>query len=244
MARKKRRNQTNPLHQAMGLLLVDAYNVIHADSVLKTAFDEKPELARNQLRSMCRYFRSKNQRGNRGQLQVCLVFDGDSTVGHITEKSREKVLSERDGVREVFTATGVKADNWILEKVRSREAAEGSWVVSSDLEVIQETRVAGAYALSPAEFVKQSRPAAPRPNVRKTGSKTKRTGSNGTGPKRDKLLNQKQREEIISEFEEMFGDDLDQPMGLFVVLSVGHTDPGLTFFDHDVGMNVTIVCFV
>ncbi|MCD4653202.1 NYN domain-containing protein [bacterium] len=198
MGKKKRAKHWVSNDIESGILLVDAYNVIHADAALKEALTISLELARDRLRGMCRYFRQKH----RG-LRVCLVFDGDSSVGYIPEKSREQVLSERDGISEIFTQTCIEADSRILQEVKRLSAKKQLIVVTADVDVIQECRVAGAEIMTPEKFIVECRA------TLKPKRKNRPTNPNSSAKK---FVNPKQREDLIKEFEEFFGKEIDKPL--------------------------------
>lgn len=200
--RKNRKGSTVSPDTQSGVLLIDAYNVIYADKSLTEALNTSLELARNRLRDLCRYYLQRH-----AGVKVILVFDGDSSVGPVPEVSRERMLSSRMGIAEIFTPTGLKADHRIISEVRDRAATVQLTVVTADIDVVQECRVAGAYVIAPAVFIQQGRPRNPKP-----ASKHRSKQRNSSQSVSEKRLNQTQKNQLLSEFESIFGDEMDQPL--------------------------------
>jgi len=183
------------------VVFVDAYNLIHADPMLTDALATKPEIARDHLRTLCRgYIR------NHPEHMVCLVFDGDSSVGKVPHVSRSQAVSQRDGIREIFTGSDESADRRILLESRNLSGRMPCIVVSNDTEVIDTCRMNGAEILSPASFLDQSH------HTRKRRAHRLRQPGAGSSVSPDKQINPRQAEDIESEMEALFGDAMDEPL--------------------------------
>lgn len=183
------------------VVFVDAYNLIYADPMLKEALLTKPEIARDHLRTLCRAYVAKHS-----DHTVCLVFDGDSSVGRIAALSRAQSVSRRDGIREIFTESDASADRRILVEVRKLAGKTAPIVVTNDAEVIWNCRELGAEILRPEVFIDISRP------DKKVSRRRSRSTAATASDSRDKLLNPQEKDDIISEMEALYGDEMDRSL--------------------------------
>jgi len=200
MVKRKRQSRKNKGEST--IILIDAYNLIHADPALKTSLETRPEIARDHVRTLCRHYARRHPTHT-----VFLVFDGDSSVGCVPDKSRSQILNSRAGIREVFTASGESADRRILLEVRRRAGTMRVRVVTHDRAVLDASQMAGADVLTPDAFTRESRPPEPRKSRRPRPSR-RDTADSG----RDKGLNDTEKDRIFSEFEDVFGDEMDRPL--------------------------------
>ena len=103
----------------MDLLIVDGYNIIHADPALKQLLEQDLETAREGLLSKLRPLQDQEL------YQVVVVFDS-STPG-----SQQTALEDFGGIEVAFTAAGQSGDAFVESLVR-RLGKKGSVIVSTD----------------------------------------------------------------------------------------------------------------
>lgn len=127
----------------MQKIIIDGYNVIHADEGLKKTAARELETAREALIVMIRrYLGSK-------KMQVTLVFDG---AGGLTDA--EPVVPGR--LQVLFTSAGQTADELILRTLsRSKNAREYIVVTSDMADIGRSARGMGAKLLGSREFLKR-----------------------------------------------------------------------------------------
>lgn len=123
------------------IMIIDAYNVIHALSVFEEKLGESLNSARDALISFCRTFKAAKP----GIEKIILVFDGSSEV-------LGAMVPGRGGVEAVFTPTGEEADDRIARILRSLPVRTAVTVVSNDNSVRNSARATGARMMSAAEF--------------------------------------------------------------------------------------------
>lgn len=143
-------------------VIVDGYNVIHRDSAFRLVLEKNLESGRDALIRYCRGW--KAGRGDIGRM--CVVFDGDSSVGG--------ARGFADGaVDSIFTKTKEDADDRILELVRESGAPGDITVVSDDQYVAGSARQLGARTMSATEFCGTGNAEGTKLGMRqRTGSKT------------------------------------------------------------------------
>lgn len=125
----------------MTRLLVDGYNVIHADEELAAAADRDMELARARLVSLL------SEYARAGDVEVTVVFDGAS--GGSPVPVREEVL----GVSVVFSARGQSADAVVEAIVVSDSHPERIRVATSDRATQEAVFARGAMRMSARELL-------------------------------------------------------------------------------------------
>jgi len=127
------------------IVIVDGYNVIHRAPELRRHLARGLLAAREALMRYCAAWIFRR----RDVSQVCVVFDGDSSVvGFIGGTDR--------GVRAVFTGTGEEADDRILDIIRKSRRAVRYIVVSDDNYVSRTSRRFMAEVMSVSEFYRAS----------------------------------------------------------------------------------------
>jgi predicted RNA-binding protein with PIN domain len=140
----------------MQKIIVDGYNVIHADPQLKRTVGRSLESARRALVRMLRvYLESKSVR-------VTLVYDGR---GGITDVDVE--LPGR--LQVLYSPAGQSADELILDIVGDSANPREYVVVTSDMaDIGREVRSMGAVVLPSPEFLARIRPGRPEANAGQT----------------------------------------------------------------------------
>jgi len=102
-------------------IIIDGYNLINAWHSLKLKFKKSPELAREELIEILANYRKIKKH------KITIVFDAYNIYNLLPSK-----FSSR-GINIIFTPTGVTADDFIKEKLKSN--GEKYIVVSSDNEI-------------------------------------------------------------------------------------------------------------
>lgn len=135
----------------MQKLIVDGYNVIHADPKLKKTVRAGMQGAREGLIArVLRYLEHKN-------VQVTVVFDGR---GGITDA--EVVLPGR--LQVLYSATGQTADDFIVDTLFAHPNPREFIVVTSDMaDIGSRVSPVGARVLSSSEFLERIRQGAASP---------------------------------------------------------------------------------
>jgi predicted RNA-binding protein with PIN domain len=164
----------------MQKIIVDGYNVIHADASLKRAVAGGMEVAREALLARLReYLASK-------AVQITVVFDG---AGGLVDA--EAPVPGR--LQVLYTAAGQSADELIVETLQLHANPRQFIVVTSDMSDIGRAAGAvGATVMSSPEFLDRlsARPAAaephagsekPRPSEEDVGYWLERFGDGKTG---------------------------------------------------------------
>ena len=125
----------------MQKLIVDGYNVIHADPDLKRALGSDLESARRALvRRVKRYLETKNVR-------VTVVFDGRGGIADVDVKIPGRLQI-------MYSPTGQTADDLILEILETSSNPREYVVVTSDMADIGRTaRSLGASVLPSPAFL-------------------------------------------------------------------------------------------
>ena len=119
-------------------ILIDGYNLIAALPALRSFFPNDLERARKELCDLLA--RYKKARAH----DITVVYDGQGGPWGGNESVRVK------GIKEIFTAKGVKADDVIIRM--ARENPEAMVVVTQDREIELQCSKAGVAVLAPAEF--------------------------------------------------------------------------------------------
>ena len=129
------------------IILIDAYNVIHALPSFEKSLDKSLRAARDYLIAFCRSYQA-----SRGDVKkIILVFDGSSEVSFPSDVRQQ-------GIQLVYTESGEDADERILEIIRSLGQEGRVTVVSNDNYVWNNARALGAKAISAGEFFKGALP--------------------------------------------------------------------------------------
>ncbi|MCM8776134.1 MAG: NYN domain-containing protein [Candidatus Omnitrophica bacterium] len=124
------------------VILIDAYNVIHAIRCLEETLDKGLRASREHLIRLCQAYQAQ-----RGDVEkIILVFDGSTEVCPSSEPAKIR------GVEVVYTETGEDADERIVEMLQSRRFKIPVVVVSNDHYVSNHSRALGARVISAAEF--------------------------------------------------------------------------------------------
>jgi predicted RNA-binding protein with PIN domain len=124
-------------------IIIDGYNVIHADTRLSRLAGTDLNLARDELLGrLKKYLKSKS-------LHVTVVFDGR---GGLTDT--DAVLPEK--LQVLYSAGGHTADNLILEVLRESRNPREFIVVSSDqADIGREAGAMGAQVITSAGFLER-----------------------------------------------------------------------------------------
>ncbi len=140
------------------LLIIDGYNVIGRNPVLREKISSSLEGARTALAHVV----SAWQRAH-GDTDCLIVFDGRDFAGG-------RSSTTIGGVRCLFTRTKVEADDEIIRVVReSSTAGSGITVVSDDNYVGNNCRAHGA-SVQPASFFEQAQTKRAAKQSRKSGA--------------------------------------------------------------------------
>jgi len=144
------------------ILIIDAYNVIHAVPVFESKLDRSLHASREYLTSVCRTYQAE-----RGDVEkIILVFDGSTEVAW----ARNQRVA---GIEAVYTETGEDADDRIIEILRVRRPNEPVVVVSNDNYVCNNSRALGAKVISSADFyasvTRKNKPLEKRRHSQSTG---------------------------------------------------------------------------
>lgn len=123
------------------IVIIDGYNAIHGVPRWEAQLDVSLERGREALLAYCR--RWMQTRGDVWLFYV--VFDGDSTV-------QASHSSSGSGIRVVYTATGMTADDRILNIVREFGERCCYVVVSNDRYVTDNARLLSAEILTVESF--------------------------------------------------------------------------------------------
>lgn len=137
--------------------LVDGYNLIHREPMLRVLLDNDPELAREKLIGLLAEFRAARQ------IRLTVVFDGRAGTGL---DAHTLAL----GVGVVYARYPESADDRIVALVCRSPHPRALTVVSSDRALVARARDRGAGALDSDEFLARIRaarsgPAGPRPSA-------------------------------------------------------------------------------
>ncbi len=126
-------------------VIVDGYNVIHADTRLKKTVKRDLRAARQQLTDrIARYLETKN-------LQVTLVFDGRGGLTDVDIRIPGKLQI-------LFSSSGQTADEVIVEMLYASSNPRKYTVVTSDMaDIGRAARGLGAQLLSSREFLERIR---------------------------------------------------------------------------------------
>jgi predicted RNA-binding protein with PIN domain len=136
----------------MQKIIIDGYNVIHADDDLVRASHRSMREARDLLMGWLREFVSSRA------LNLTLVFDG---AGGMTDS--ETVVPGRFQV--LYSAGGVTADTVIVTTLRAQSNARQYIVVTSDMaDIGRAVRSEGARVMSSPEFLEWLHQRDPEPD--------------------------------------------------------------------------------
>lgn len=180
-------------------IFVDGYNVIGTDPVLDHLKAQGLEIARETLRRDCNHYVSRHP-----SHILFIVFDGDSSIIALPEKTTGQFLNERRAVREVFTETGQSADQWILQMASDFLPDNGVVIVSDDTELVTEGAIKGLSRIPCEVFLKECRRSVKRQSA---GSGRNRHFVEAGKPIRNSRM-------ITDELKEKFSDSLDEPVTL------------------------------
>lgn len=188
----------NPALQTENLrIFVDGYNVIGTDPVLNRLKAQGLEIARETLRRDCNHYVSRHP-----SHILFIVFDGDSSVVALPDKTTGQFLNERRAVREVFTETGQSADQWILQMASDFLPDNGIVIVSDDNDLVMEGVMKGTSRIPCEVFLKECRRSLKR---RRAGAGRNRHSVEAGESIRNSRM-------ITDELIEKFSDSLDEPV--------------------------------
>jgi len=154
----------------MQKILIDGYNVIHADEQLKKTAARQLEKARGALIEMIRAY------AGRKKMQVTLVFDG---AGGLTDT--ESIVPGKFQV--LFSSRGQTADDLILKALRDSKNPREYIVVTSDMtDIGHSARGMGAKVLGSLEFLKRI-----KSGYKTRGAQDSGAGEGRQGPDADEL---------------------------------------------------------
>ena len=123
------------------IIIVDAYNVIHAIREFEKRLSRGLQASREYLTSVCRTYQAE-----RGDIEkIILVFDGSSQV---CSTNYQRVAC----IESIYTETGEDADDRIIQLLQERRVNEPIVVVSNDNYVSNHSRALGAKVISANEF--------------------------------------------------------------------------------------------
>ena len=123
-----------------GLLIIDGYNAIHALPILRTKLDKGLEHARDGLTTMIREWRTQHP-----TWEVLLVYDGQSIEKGTIQNNRGATT----GIKTIFTASTVEADERIKQAVRNQDPKAETIVITRDREILACCRDHGVRFESP-----------------------------------------------------------------------------------------------
>ena len=124
------------------IMVIDGYNVIHKVPAWESLLnDDDLEGARRSLMAFCAAWMASR----RDIWMFYVVFDGDPRVLPQTGNYAR-------GVRQIFTGSGEKADDRIVDIVRERESDCRIIVVTEDRQVMRQSRAFGAELLNVSAF--------------------------------------------------------------------------------------------
>ncbi|HDR00234.1 MAG TPA: hypothetical protein ENN51_08145 [candidate division WOR-3 bacterium] len=126
--------------------LVDGYNVIHREPVLKLLLDADAESAREKLIGLLADFRAQRR------VRMTVVFDGRAGTGL---DAHTRAL----GVEVVYARYPESADDRIVALVGRSRHPRSLTVVSSDRGLVARCRDHGAHSLGAEEFLARAREA-------------------------------------------------------------------------------------
>lgn len=164
----------------MGMhLLIDGYNLLHADRILTHLNPTELQQERDRLVDQLSAYRSLKP------MEITVVFDGWQS-GWPTEK-REK----KKGIEVVFSKLGEKADDVIKRLVREKGAAVT--VISSDRELSRYAEKMAVAAVSSVQFKERMESSLMRErqtfeDEEESGGKKKRKGPSRMLSKREKRM--------------------------------------------------------
>ncbi len=123
-------------------MIIDAYNLMHADDGIKALMEQDLEAARELLIAMLTdYCAAEDQR-------IDLVFDAGGRPGTATREKRSRAL------RVVYTAGGESADDYIEKLIyQARAPFASAIVVTGDYAQQRIAQGAGVIRMSPREFL-------------------------------------------------------------------------------------------
>ncbi|MGB3975940.1 MAG: NYN domain-containing protein [bacterium] len=199
---KKYKNESLLRAASNARIFIDAYNFIFQDPVLS----KQPvlEQARDMLRMLC----SQYHESYPGHI-IYLVFDGDSSVGLIPEKSKNQILNEKHGIREVYTQSGETADDWIVNLTAHIFPPDNLFVVTGDIELSNAVVAHGVKAIPPEKFFKKTH------KSRKSRQKSQgldHSSSPGSQSVEQVSISPNKARKIKDELRELFADQLDEPV--------------------------------
>jgi len=146
----------------MKVLILDAYNVIHAIPELERMLDRSLEAAREALIARCRVL--CQARGDIGEIH--LIFDG-------SQAEEAPALRRGAGVSVWFTPKKEEADERILRMIKQAEAHAQFVIVSNDTYVFNNSRAHGAQVMSSAAFQEWLKPGPGRKKESRIAGETK-----------------------------------------------------------------------
>jgi len=146
-------------------LIVDGYNLMHADEELKSLMREDLEVARDRLLALIEDYCAREER------RALVVFDAGGRPGPATTENRSVFL------KVAFTAAGQTADAYI-EKLAYRlhgEESRSTMLVTGDYDQQKVASGAGLLRVSSREFLIDMRGS--RKLAEETASRGRKAGS-------------------------------------------------------------------
>ncbi|MHB8894291.1 MAG: NYN domain-containing protein [Candidatus Geothermincolia bacterium] len=127
-------------------MIIDAYNLMHADEEIERLMERDLEAARESLiASLCEYCAREEQ-------EVQLVFDAGGRPGAATRERRTDLLTV------VYTAAGQSADDYIEKLIyKSNRPYASTILVTGDYAQQRIAHGAGMVRMAPREFLERLR---------------------------------------------------------------------------------------
>lgn len=129
-------------------VIVDAYNVMHSSPAMRGTMAHNREQGRRSLLAFCAEWLARR----RDVAGFCIVFDGDATVGPLSE-------SMPRGIRILYAHGADRADGRIVELLDAGDNPADCIVVTADRELARRVHARGAGVWTPDRFLNLLRPA-------------------------------------------------------------------------------------
>lgn len=133
----------------MQRIIIDGYNVIHADPELRRSLDRDVEAARDALLERLREYVLRRQ------VRATVVFDGRGGLIDVSAAVPGRL-------QVVYTPTGQSADDFIVETVLAARASSYIVVTSDMADIGRRLRSQGAQIMPSDRFLERLRRASPQ----------------------------------------------------------------------------------
>jgi uncharacterized protein len=164
-------------------LIVDAYNVMHADEGIAALMDDDLEAAREVL------IARMSEYGEREGCSIEAVFDAGGREGGLSREKRSGRLTV------TYTAKGQSADDYIEKLIyRSSGPTASTTVVTGDYAQQKIAQGAGVLRLPPREFLSQ---------MEEAGRELREDISPTRGPRKRSKLSDRLSDETIAALERL-----------------------------------------